>query len=100
MNLGILINTDKHVKDIVGLTKAAASKKHEVVLFMMDNGVKLLHNPSITALHKIPGVSMSFCQYSADVLKVSTKKIAKGIAAGSQFNNAEMVKSADKVIVL
>ena len=39
MKLGILVNTDRHVKDLVGLAKAALSKKHEVIVFFMDSGV-------------------------------------------------------------
>lgn len=100
MKLGILVNTDKHASKVAGLTKAAHSKGHEVILFLMDTGVKLLHNPSITALHKIPRVSMSFCQYSADVLGVSNKEPAEGIAPGSQYDNANMIKNTDRVIVL
>lgn len=100
MRLGILGNTDKHASHVAGLTRAAILKGHEVILFMMDKGVKLLHNPSIVALHKIPGVSISFCQYNAQVLGISTKGLPKGIRPGSQYNNAEMVKNADRVIVL
>lgn len=100
MKLGILINTDKRAADVIGLTEAAVLKGHEVVLFMMDAGVRFLHNPSITALHKLPGVSLSFCSYSAEQLDVSTKGLPKIITSGSQFNNAEMVKNTDRVIVL
>lgn len=100
MKLGILINTKKHAKKVLGLTKAASSKGHEVILFMMDEGVKLLRNASIINLHKIPGVSLSFCQYSTDVIGISTNGIAKDIVPGSQYDNAIMNREADRVIIL
>ena len=100
MKLGILINTARHAKEIIGLTRAAASKGYEVILFMMDEGVRLLRNVSITNLHKIPGVSLGFCQYSTDVIGVSTKGLAKEVVAGSQYDNAVMTREADRVIVL
>lgn len=100
MKLGILVNTDRHAKDIRGLTEAAVSKGHEVVLFLMDDGVKLLRKPLIVNLHKIPGVSCSFCQHSADVIGVSTNGITREIVSGSQYDNAVMNKEADRVIIL
>lgn len=100
MKLGILVNTDRHAKAIIGLTRAAISKGHQVTLFMMDDGVRLLHNSSIVSLHEISGVSMSFCQYSTDVIGVSTKGLAKEVVSGSQYDNALMTRDADRVIVL
>jgi sulfur relay (sulfurtransferase) complex TusBCD TusD component (DsrE family) len=100
LKFGILINTDKYAKEVIGLTKAATLKGHEVILFMMDDGVKLLRNSSVVNLHKIPGVSMRFCQYSTDVIGVSTNRLAKEIVSGSQYDNAEMNREADRVIVL
>ena len=100
MKLGILVNTDKNAKEIIGLTKAATSKGHQVVIFMMDKGVRLLRKYSVANLFKIPGVIMSFCQYSADIIGVSTDKIAKEITSGSQYDNAAMNKEAHKIIIL
>ncbi len=100
LKLGILVNTDKNVKEVVGLAKAAVLKGHEVIIFMMDEGVRLLHRSPIANLAKIPGITISFCQYSADIIGVSTSKIAKGITSGSQYDNAAMNKEADKVIIL
>jgi len=100
MKLGILVNTDRHAGDVVGLTKAALSKGHEVIIFMMDAGNKLLHNSSVTGLCKETGVSMAFCAHSAEKLKVSTDGLPEKIHHGSQFDNATMNSKADRVIVL
>ncbi|HCC68894.1 MAG TPA: hypothetical protein DEP99_03305, partial [Nitrospiraceae bacterium] len=61
MKLGIFVNTDRHLADVIGVTKAAVLKGYEVIIFTMDDGVKLLENPSFTALYKFQGVSMSYC---------------------------------------
>ena len=100
MKLGILVNTDKHAEDISGLTKAALSKGHEVIIFMMDTGVKLLGNPSITGLCNESGVRMSFCDHSAGKIGVSKEGVPDKIVCGSQFDNANMNHDADRVIVL
>ncbi|MBI4825485.1 MAG: DsrE family protein [Nitrospirae bacterium] len=100
MKLGILVNTDKHAGDVVGITKAALAKGHEVIIFMMDSGNYLLGNPDVTGLCEQAGVSMSFCDHSAQKLGVSKDGIPKKVSCGSQFDNANMNSAADRVIVL
>lgn len=100
MKLGILVNTDRHLDHITGITRAAVSKGHEVIIFTMDNGTKLLNNPDFCALSALQGVHMSFCRLSARRLEVATGTISGEIADGSQYNNAGMVHNADKLIVL
>jgi hypothetical protein len=100
LKLGILVNSDAHLKEVVGLTKAASSKGHQIILFIMDEGVKLLNNSALAGLHKTPGVTMSFCQYSTHILDVSAEQLAKELVPGSQFDNAVMNREADRVIVL
>jgi len=100
MKLGILVNTDKHLDAITGITKSALSKGHTVLIFNMDDGTKLLGNPSFTALCKTQGVTMSYCDHSAKHANVSTEGLPSEIACGSQFDNANMNHEADRVIVL
>jgi predicted peroxiredoxin len=100
MKLGILVNTDKHLDDILGITKASLSKGHEVTIFHMDEGTKLLGDPSFADLCKTEGVTMSFCDHSAKGLNVSTEGIPADISCGSQFDNANMNHDCDKVIIL
>ncbi|RJQ52398.1 MAG: hypothetical protein C4526_08280 [Nitrospiraceae bacterium] len=100
MKLGILVNTDKHPDDVIGITKAALSKGHTVTLFHMDNGTKLLGQPAFAALCSTEGVAMSFCDHSAKGLNVATEGLPADIVCGSQFDNANMNHDCDKVIVL
>jgi predicted peroxiredoxin len=100
MKLGILINTDRHADDVVGLTKAALSKGHEVIIFMMDGGNRLLGNTAVTGLSNESGVSMAFCDHSAQKLGISKEGIPGKINCGSQFDNANMNSRADRIIVL
>ncbi len=100
MKLGILVNTDKHIEDLIGLSKAALSKGHEVLVFFMDDGVKLLHDPGITDLSENSGINMSFCDYTTQQIGISKDGISDRIICGSQYNNATMNHEADRVIVL
>ncbi len=100
MKLGILINTDKHLEHIVGFTKATLAKNHEVIIFIMDEGTRLAENELLVALAKLPAVSISLCEHSAKSYGVNTEDLSKDINCASQFNNAMMNHSADRVIVL
>jgi predicted peroxiredoxin len=100
LKLGILVNTDRHAEDVIGLTRAAVSKGHETNIFMMDEGVKLLNNPSITDLCNSPGVQMSYCDYSTTRIDVSKDECPERIVCGSQYDNITMQHESDKVIVL
>lgn len=100
MKLGIFINTDRHLEHILGLTKAALAKGHEVIMFNMDDGTKLLGTPEMKELCKTKGVSMSFCDHSAKGLGVATEGIPEEIVCGSQYNNAVMNHDADRLIIL
>ncbi|HAK88448.1 MAG: hypothetical protein A2077_03430 [Nitrospirae bacterium GWC2_46_6] len=100
MKLGILVNADKNLIHIVGITKAAIGKGHEVIIFSMDEGVRLLGEPAFRDLCNVKGVSMSFCDHSTHMFNVSKEGVSDEIICGSQFNNAAMNHDADRVIVL
>ena len=100
MKLGILVNSDRHLEAISGMTRAALAKGHEVLLFAMDDGTRLLADSGYVALCHLPGVNMSFCQESATRKGVSFDTLPGAIAAGSQLQNAIMVQKTDRIIVL
>ncbi len=100
MKIGILVNTDKNLKHLRGITDAILRKGHEAVIFAMDEGVKLLEKSEFNELCSMKGVSMSFCDHSTHVLHVSKENVPEEIICGSQYNNALMNHEAERVIVL
>ena len=100
MKLGILVNTDRHLEHILGLTAAATAKNHEVVIFAMDDGVRLLDDKSFTDLSGRKGVLLSFCSHSARDQGIETEGRPEGITVGSQLNNAMMAQTVDRMINL
>lgn len=100
MKLGIFVNTNRHARHLIGLTRAAVSQGHDVTLFIMDSGVRLLSDSGLHDLAGLDNVLITFCAQSAKKHGVDTKDIPPVIIAGSQMNNAIMCHNADKVIVL
>jgi len=100
MKLGILINTDRHLQHVIGIARAASLRGHEVSLFAMDEGTRLLQQTNFHRLCELDNLSMSICSHSAAEHGVNASGISKEIVVGSQFNNAMMNNQSDRVIVL
>jgi predicted peroxiredoxin len=100
MRLGILVTTDRHLKQIRGLTQAAVGMGHAVAIFATDAGTKLLADRQFSALGALPGVTISYCEHSAQRHGGRPADLPEAIASGSQYENAIMVSESDKVIVL
>ncbi len=100
MKLGILVNTERHLEHIIGITRAACDKGHYVIIFAMDEGTHLLRSPQFTELSKLDGVKMGLCRHSAEEHQIELEDLPDGITRGSQFDNAVMNHEADRVIVL
>lgn len=100
MKLGILLNTARHLDDVAGITRAALAKHHQVMIFTMDEGTRLLENPILVSLAGLEGVSLSACDHSARIYGVNVEGLSPKIVCGSQLHNAMMNHNADRVIVL
>lgn len=100
LKLGILVNTDRHAEDLVGVAKAAISKGHQVIVFFMDDGVKLLNDAGVAGLSENTDIDMSYCDYTTQEIGLSKEGFPEKIVCGSQYNNAIMNHEADRVIVI
>ena len=100
MKLGMLINTAKHADHVIWICRAALAKNHQVIIFAMDEGTRLLEQDAFVALAGLDGVSMSLCDHSAKMLGAKTEGLPPNIVCASQLNNAMMNHNADRVIVL
>ena len=100
MKLGIFVNTNGHLAAVTGITTAALAQGHTVSIFVMDEGTRLLSEPSFTALSGQAGVTMAFCDHSAQHLGTKPASLPSTVSCGSQFENATMIHEVDRVIVL
>lgn len=100
MKIGILVNSDKRRDDVAGIARAAVEKGHSVDIFAMDEGVRLLCDPAFYELCKVDGIHLSYCDHSTDQLRCKPKELPGEIVCGSQYDNALMGHTADRMIVL
>lgn len=100
MKLGMLVNTSRHLDHVVGICRAALAKNHEVIIFAMDDGTRLLEDATFVALAQHEGVTMSLCEHSAQMVGAKIEGLPPQIVCASQLNNAMMNHNADRVVVL
>lgn len=101
MKLGIFVNTANNLDAVVGVTKAALAKGHEVTIFGMDDGTRLfVKGSALVELSQMKGVAVAFCDHSAKELSVDSSGIPGEVVVGSQYNNAVMNHESDRMIVL
>lgn len=100
MKLGILVNTDRHADHLAGLVQAAVEQGHQVIIFVMDTGTRLLEQELFGKLCSFPEVSISYCDLNAQQCGVDRGAVPAAIVCGSQYNNAVLAHAADRVIVL
>ncbi|MBS4058939.1 MAG: DsrE family protein [Bacteroidetes bacterium] len=99
MTLGILVNTDKHAAKIAGIANAAIKRGHKVIIFFMDDGCRIINDGRITSLKDSENITMSLCDLNRRNLGMNDKEIPQFIRCGSQYDNALMHRSADKIVV-
>ncbi|HEY5998363.1 MAG TPA: DsrE family protein [bacterium] len=100
MKLGIFVNTNTQLAAVLGITDAALAQGHTVDIFAMDDGTRLLSDPAFAAVSGKTGVTMAFCDHSAQHLGTKPASLPGSISCGSQFENATMNHEVDRLIVL
>lgn len=97
MKLGILLNTHKNLKHLLGICEAARKAGVEVAIFIMDDGCYLTKNPELLALGK-KGVNIALCDQS--YREKGFTETLPGVKHGSQFDHALIAHECDRYIVL
>ncbi|MBA4394921.1 MAG: peroxiredoxin [Desulfobacca sp.] len=98
--LGIFVSSNKNLRHVVEITKAAEAAGKEVLLFFSHKGVLLTQEPEFRELIGHGRKSVCTVGYEANGLK---GKPAPGIAEkdfGTQARHGEMIDEVDRYIVL
>ena len=98
--LGIFVSSDKHLRHVIGITKAAEAAGKEVTIFFTAKGVLLTQAPEFQELMNLG--KKSLCHFSYKAMGLEGKP-APGIEEkdfGSQVRHAEMIREVDRYIVM
>ena len=98
--LGIFVSSDKNLRHVIEITKAAEAAGKEVILFFTHKGVMLTQVPEFKELIGHGKKSLCNVSYESKGLK---GKLAPGIAEkdfGTQARHGEMIDEVDRYIVM
>ncbi len=98
MRIGLVATHDSALAHLEGLAAAAAARGWACRCFLTDTGVRLAASPRLQALAKSGAVRVDVCEHSWH--QYAGEGAPEGATLGSQFQNAELVRECDRVIVL
>ena len=95
--LGIMITKYENLEHISGVTRAACTAGHRVLIFLTDEGVRFTRDPKFLELLTVEGVEISVCEHNCELSGIHER--TAGITYGSQYNNAGMMHESARVLV-
>jgi len=101
MNLGIVVTSESHAEQVLGLLQTAAERGWQLRCFLTDSGVKLLDDPRFIRFCQA-GYWVALCEMSLERYQIDAEKVqgkAPDIIIGGQYQDAELVKNSDRVLV-
>ncbi|KAA3626546.1 MAG: hypothetical protein DWQ09_16090 [Proteobacteria bacterium] len=102
MRLGIVVTDDRYGRQAEGLLRAAAARGWEVRCFLTDKGAKLLGVSSFADFIRSTDTWVAVCELSLERLGdvgIASDLLEDRIVVGGQYQNAELVKKSERVLV-
>lgn len=102
MRLGIVVTDSIYLADVVAVLDAARARAWRAECFLTDTGVLLLADPTFVARARAERNSVAVCEHSIERyaqqnLDIAT--LADDIVVGGQYQDAELARRCDKVLV-
>jgi len=98
--LGIFINTDRHLRQVIEITKAAERAGKEVLLFFSHKGVLLTQEPEFQELVGHAKYAVCNVGFEAQGLKGKTVPGMDETGFATQARHGEMIEDCDRYLVM
>ena len=101
MKMGIVLTNEDHGEIVLGLLETAAERGWQLRCFMSDTGVKLVSHPRLARFCQ-DGHWVALCELSLERYHINADEVLQkipGIIIGGQYQDAELVKNSDQVLV-
>ena len=98
MRIGIVATHESAQAHLVGLAAAAAARGWPCRCFLTDSGVKIAASEKLLGLARSGAIRLDVCEHSWH--QFGDGEAPAGATLGSQFQNAELVRECDRVLVL
>lgn len=102
MQLGLVITDERFLAHANALIDAALARGWDPQCFLTDTGVNLLADAGFVARAKARPNSVSLCEHSAERYaegRFDLSGLADVVIVGGQYQDAELVRKCDQVLV-
>jgi len=103
MRLGLVITDNMYAAAARSLLEAAQLRNWECRCFLTDRGVLLLTEPKFMQSPGVVAGIVAVCELSIERYEdygLHVKQIDAQVIVGGQYQNAELVKNSDRVVVI
>jgi hypothetical protein len=98
MRFGLVVIDDASEPHVVGVLSSAMRRRWTCRCFLTDRGVRLLMSPRFQNWLQANPIKVDVCELSWS--KFGSGTHPENVVMGGQYQNAELVRTCDKVLVL
>ena len=98
MQLGIVASHESAGPHLEGLAAAAAARGWACRCFLTDSAVRLARSPRLAELARSGAIRLDVCEHSWEHFDGGAAP--EGARMGTQFQNAELARECDRLLVL
>jgi hypothetical protein len=102
MKMGIVVTDEIYLNPVVGLLDAAYARGWVTACFLTDSGVNLIKMDEFIERAKARPNTVSLCEHSVQkhaAESIDLTVIADFVVIGGQYQNAELARKCDQVLV-
>lgn len=103
MQFGLVVTDDGHREAALACLEQARTRDWQCRCFFNDRGALLLMDPGFIASEAYRRAEVAVCELSIEryaELGLSTSSVDPGACIGGQYQDAELVRNCDRVLVL
>ena len=100
MKLGVVITGEEMAGPAGDLLQAAADRNHELRCFLTDTGIRAIDHNGVQALVGSNRLQLAVCENSMERFgQTVPPAVADAVVVGGQYQDAELVRRCDRVLV-
>lgn len=97
MIVGLVLTDARAGPHLLGLARAAVAQGLRCRCFLTDSGVRLLADQGLLEMLRAGALRVDACEHSWSALGLG--QAPEGVKLRSQFQNAELARECDRVVV-
>jgi len=101
MKFGVVITDERQSQPALEMLQEALNRAWDVRCFLTEDGVNMVKDAGFITMARNEQANFSMCEHSAEryCQDVDLEAISDAIIVGGQYQDAELVRNCDRVLV-